>query len=115
MPIKVFHNTRCKKSRAGLEHLQSKTDNLEIIQYLKEGISQDEIKEIVLKLNISPSDLVRTQEDYYKKELKGKSFTDEEWIQIISENPKLLKRPVVLTKHGGVLGDPPENIDKLFN
>ena len=114
MSVKVYHNTRCKKSRAGLEHLQTKTDDIEIIQYLKDGITEDELKEIVLKLNISPSNLVRTQEDLYKKELKGKSFTDEEWIKIIAENPKLLKRPVVLTKHKAVIGDPPENIDRLF-
>jgi arsenate reductase (glutaredoxin) len=69
----------------------------------------------VLKLNVSPSELIRTQEEVYKKELKGKSFTSEEWIRIISENPKLLQRPLILTRHKAVLGDPPENIDKLFN
>jgi len=114
MPVKVYHNPRCKKSRAGLEHLKSKTDDLEIVEYIKNGISQEELKEILLKLNVSPFELIRTQEDYFKKELKARSFTDEEWIKIISENPKLLKRPVVLTKHKAVIGDPPQNIDKLF-
>jgi arsenate reductase len=64
MPVKVYHNTRCKKSRAGLEHLQTKIDDFEVIQYLKDGITEEELKEIVLKLNISPFDLVRTQQDY---------------------------------------------------
>ncbi len=110
----VYHNKRCKKSRAGLEHLRSITDDLEIREYVKNGITEDELREIVLKTNIPPSELVRTQEDYYKKELKGKSFTDDEWIKIIVENPKLLKRPVVLSRHKAVIGDPPDNIDKLF-
>ena len=64
-------------------------------------------------LNIT--DIVRKQEDSYKKELKGKDFTDEEWIKIISENPKLLQRPFVLKDKEVVLGDPPENINQLFN
>lgn len=114
MPYIVYHNNRCKKSRAGLEHLRSITDDLEIREYIKNGITEDELREIVLKTNIPPSKLVRTQEDYFKKELKGKSFTDDEWIKIIAENPKLLKRPVVLTRHKAVIGDPPENIDRLF-
>jgi len=110
----VYHNSRCKKSRAGLEHLRSITDDLEIREYIKDGITEDELNEIVLKTNISPSELVRTQEVFYKKELKGKSFTNDEWIRIIAENPKPLRRPVVLTRHKAVIGDPPENIDKLF-
>ncbi len=110
----VYHNNRCRKSRAGLEHLRTITDDLEIREYIKNGITEDELKEIVLKSNIPPSGLVRTQEDYFKKELKGKTFNDDEWIRIISENPKLLKRPVVLTRRKAVIGDPPENIDKLF-
>ncbi|MFW5820865.1 MAG: ArsC/Spx/MgsR family protein [Bacteroidota bacterium] len=110
----VYHNSRCKKSRAGLEYLRSITDDLETREYIKNGISEEELKEIILKTNIPPSELIRTQEDYYKKELKGKSFNDDEWIRIITENPKLLRRPVVLTRHKAVIGDPPENIDKLF-
>ena len=114
MAIKVYHNNRCKKSRAGLEYLQSKTTDFEIIDYIKLGVTKKDLEEMVLKMNISPSELVRTQEEYFKKELKGKSFTDHEWIQIISENPKLLKRPVIISKHRAVIGDPRENIDKLF-
>lgn len=114
MSYKIYHNTRCKKSRAGLEHLKTKTEDIEVIEYTKNGISTEELKEIILKLNVSPSEIVRTQEDYYKKELKGKSFTDEEWIKIISENPSLLKRPLIITRHKAVLGDPPDSIDKLF-
>lgn len=114
MSCTVYHNNRCKKSRAGLEHLRTITDDVEIKEYIKNGITENEIREILLKSNLKPVELVRTQEEYYKKELKGKKFNDDEWIKIISENPKLLRRPVVLSKHKAVIGDPPENIDALF-
>lgn len=114
MSFKVYHNNRCKKSRAGLEYLKTKTEDLEVVDYLKNGLTREELNEMVLKLNIAPSQLIRTQEEYFKKELKGRSFTDHEWIMILIENPKLLKRPVVISKHKAVIGDPPDNIDKLF-
>ena len=63
---------------------------------------------------MKPSDLVRTQEELYKKELKNKNFTDDEWMSILSENPKLIKRPIIVGKHKAVLGDPAENINKMF-
>ena len=65
-------------------------------------------------MNTTPGNLVRTQEDYYKKELKGKDIPDEEWISILASNPKLIQRPIVVTEHKAVLGQPPGNIDNLL-
>lgn len=111
---KIYHNPRCRKSREGLEYLKSKTNAFEIRNYLDGSLTIDEIKEIVLKANLKPNQLVRTQEDYYKTYLKGKNFSDEEWIQIIAENPKILQRPIVVGVHKAVLAMPPESIDKLI-
>jgi arsenate reductase (glutaredoxin) len=112
--LKIYHNPRCKKSRAGLEYLRSRTNDFEVIDYIKNGLTRDDLKEILLKTNRKPADLVRKQEEVYKKELKGRSFTDKEWIDILCENPKLLQRPMVLAKHKAVLGDPPENINEVL-
>jgi arsenate reductase (glutaredoxin) len=112
--IRIYHNPRCRKSRAGFEYLQQKTGEFETIDYIKNGISEQEIREILAKMDTAPSNLVRTQEDYYKKELKGKEISGEEWISILAENPKLIQRPIIVTEHGAVLGQPPENMDKLL-
>jgi arsenate reductase (glutaredoxin) len=112
--IKIYHNPRCRKSREGLSFLQEKKKDIQIIDYIKTGISIEEIREIILKLHITPKELVRTQETFFKKELKNLNLNDDEWIKIISENPVLLKRPIVLVKHKGVIGDPPETIEKII-
>lgn len=111
--IKIFHNPRCKKSRKGLEYLRSKTGEFELIEYLKTGLREEDIKEILLKSNLPPEELVRKQEELFKKELKGRGFTREEWIRIICDSPKLLQRPFVVSQHKAVLADPPENIDQI--
>ena len=111
---KIYHNPKCKKSRCGLDYLKNKTDKIEIIDYLKQGLSLKEMTEIIARLNIKPIELVRTQEELYKKELKNRQFTDEEWVRIIIENPKLLRRPIIINKMKAVIGDPAEDIDRLF-
>ncbi len=111
--FRIYHNPRCKKSREGLKYLQEKTTEIEVVEYLKEGLTEEIIKEILLKTNLSPIDIVRKQEEVYKKELKGKEFNDEEWIQIIVENPKLLQRPIIVGKQKAVLAQPPEKADEL--
>ena len=112
--LKIYHNPRCRKSRAGLDYLKQSGAGFEIIDYMRKGITEEEIREILLKMNVKPASLVRSQEDLYKKELKGRNFTDDEWIRIIAENPKLLQRPVVVSKHKAVLAQPPENLDILL-
>lgn len=112
--LKIYHNPRCRKSREGLEYLKAKTSEFEVKHYLSDGIKADDIWEILLKSALKPFQLVRTQEEYYKAYLKGKSFSDEEWVQIFTENPKVLQRPIVVGEHRAVLACPPENIDKLI-
>jgi len=112
--IKIYHNTRCRKSRAGLLHLKQKTEDFEIIEYLKTGVSEDELKKIFKMLNIKPEEMVRKQEKVYKELYKKRTFSDDEWIKIISETPNLLNRPIIVKGKKAVWGDPPKNIDELF-
>lgn len=114
MKISVYHNPRCRKSRAGLDLVKTKTDEIEIIDYLNTGISAAGIKKLAQQLNVAITDLVRTQEDYYKKELKGKKFSNEEWAQIISENPKLLKRPIVVKGNKAAIAESVDDLERLF-
>lgn len=112
--IKIYHNSRCRKSRAGLQYLEDKGVEFEIVEYLKNGISEEELKDVLIKMNVRPAEIIRTQEDIYKKQFKNKNFTDEEWIKILLENPKLIKRPLVVKGYKAVWADPPEDMEKLF-
>lgn len=112
--MKIYHNPRCKKSRAGLAFLEEKSTDFEIVNYIKEGIREDEVKEIIKKTGLPAEELIRKQEDVYKKELKGKKLTEVEWIKAIVENPKLLKRPIVINNDKAVWADPPENLNTIL-
>lgn len=109
----IYHNPKCRKSRAGLEYVKSMSPDVEVKEYIRQGISVSEIRDIVKMLGIAPFELVRTQEEYYKENLKGKDYTDEEWFEILSENPKLIRRPIVVNKGKAVLADPPEKADSI--
>lgn len=112
--IKIYHNPRCKKSRAGLAYLQTKTSEIAIIKYMEKGITANEIREILQKMGKRPLDLVRTQEELYQKELKNKNLSDDEWIEVLCNNPRLLQRPIVVTDTKAIIGQPVTEIDKIF-
>lgn len=112
--LRIYHNPQCKKSRAGLLHLQGKGLPFEIIEYIKNPLSGKQIEKLLVKLNIRPLEIVRQQEDYFRKNLKGKDFHDHEWVRILEQNPKLIQRPIVETEYKAVVGDPVDNINLLF-
>jgi arsenate reductase (glutaredoxin) len=112
--LKIYHNPQCRKSRAGLQFLQESGKEFEIVEYLKKPLTEKTLEKLLVKLNRKPAEVVRTQEEYYKKNLKGKNFNDHEWIRIIAENPKLLARPIVESQYKAIIGDPAENIQCLM-
>ena len=114
MNIKIYHNQRCTKSRQTLALLEKETTDFKIIEYLKNPLSFDEIKEIIEKLAIKPIDLVRKNEQIWKDNYKGKEMTDVEIIKVMEGNPKLIERPIVINEKNGIIGRPPEKVLSFF-
>ena len=107
MNIKIYHNPRCTKSRQTLALLKKETTDFKIIEYLKDPLSFDEIKEIIEKLAIKPIDLIRKNEEIWRDNYKGKEITDLEIIKVMEGNPKLNERQ-------GIIARPPEKVLSLF-
>ena len=112
--VKIYHNPRCKKSRAGLQYLKDKNVEFEVVEYLKDPLSRDELKDILVKMNKKPADIIRTQEEIYRKNFRGREFTDDEWVAILLEHPRMIQRPLVVKAYKALLGDPAENIENIL-
>ena len=112
--MKIYHNPRCRKSREGIKYLESKKINFEVIDYIKNNLSSEEIRNILKKLQLKPIELVRKNEAIWKEKYKGKDFTDEQLIKIMSNEPKLIERPIIVSEKLAVIGRPAENINKLL-
>jgi arsenate reductase len=112
--MKIYHNPRCRKSREGINYLESKKINFEVIDYIKNNLSSEQIRNILKKLQLKPIELVRKNEAIWKEKYKGKDFTDDQLIKILSNEPKLIERPIIVSEKLGVIGRPAENIDKLL-
>lgn len=112
--MKIYHNPRCAKSREGLKYIEEKGFEVEVVDYMKNGITAREIKEFLYKSDMKVTDIIRTTEELYRLEYKGKEFTEDEWIQVLVENPKLIQRPLVIKGSHAVVARPAEEILKLI-
>ena len=114
MQVMIYHNPRCSKSRQTLALLQENGVEPEVIEYLKTPPTQEELAEVIGKLDRAPHDVVRAKEDSYAASgLSTESDTVAVCKAIIAE-PILLERPIVVKGSRAVIGRPPEDVLKLL-
>jgi len=109
--VKIFHNPRCSKSRQTMQLLESSGVTPDIIDYLKQPPSYEELAETLELLGLEPRQLIRSHEKPYKEnKLDDPGLSRERLIRAMIENPILIERPIVI--HGGkaVIGRPPEKV-----
>nr|WP_315142771.1 arsenate reductase (glutaredoxin) [uncultured Flavobacterium sp.] len=102
--IQIYHNPRCGKSRNCLAFLEESKKEFEIIKYLEEIPSYEELVSLIKKLNIQPIALVRVKEKIWIENFKNKQLSDEEIIQILASNPILIERPIVIKGEKAIIG-----------
>ena len=112
--MKYYHNNRCRKSREGLAFLESKNIQPEIINYLENKISKEELIDLLEKLNVSAFELIRKGEAVYNENINGKSHSENEMINWMVKEPKLIERPILVNKNLAEIGRPKENFLKII-
>ncbi len=110
----IYHNPRCSKSRETLKILEDRGASYEIVEYLKTPPTKEALKEIARKLGMKPLDFVRKGEKLYKEKYAGQELTDEQWYEVLAENPVLIERPIVVKGDNAAIGRPPENVNKVI-
>lgn len=114
MSVVIYHNPRCSKSRQTLALLEENNVQPEIIKYLDTPPSIDELKVLMSQLGLSDvRDMMRTKEDIYK-ELDLKTADDETLFKAMTENPKLIERPIVVANGKARHGRPPEQVLEIL-
>lgn len=112
--IKIYHNPRCRKSREGLEIIEKSGKDFEVVKYLEDIPSKEELKSVLDLLGISPEKLVRKNEAVWKENYRGKALTDDQILDAMIAHPKLIERPIVINDNKAVIGRPPENIKNIL-
>lgn len=113
MLVKVLHNGNCSKSNAVLEYLDENGIQFEIINIVEDPLSVLELKTVLKKLNQSVFHIIRKEEKLYLEKFASQNYSEEEWLQILSETPSLIQRPILIKGSVAMLGRPLENV-KFF-
>ena len=102
--LKIFHNPRCKKSRNALSLISSSGETIQVVNYLKDIPTKAELLQVMERLGMAPEALVRKNESLWKEKYKGRTFSDDEIIDLLLEHPKLIERPILIKGNRSIIG-----------
>ncbi|MBD2813403.1 arsenate reductase (glutaredoxin) [Xenorhabdus sp. Flor] len=114
--IIFYHNPRCSKSRETLKLVEDLGITPEIIHYLDTPPTAEQLAVLLKKLGFNDArQLMRTKEALYKElALDNSELPQEALLQAMSENPKLIERPIVVAGDKARLGRPPEQVKEIL-
>ena len=112
--IKIYHNPRCRKSREALKYLEDKGASFEVIQYLQNPLTGQELSNLINKLNISPIDLIRKEETLWKTQFKDKNLDNKALINLMIKEPRLMQRPIIEFQDMAVIARPIIALENLI-
>lgn len=112
--MQLFHNPRCGKSRNCLAFIENSEKEFEIIKYLENPPTFEELILILKKLNFKPIELVRQKESIWIEKYKNKPLTDDKIINAMIENPILIERPIVINGDKAYIARDAETLKNLI-
>ncbi|MFQ3334194.1 MAG: arsenate reductase [Woeseiaceae bacterium] len=117
MELTIYHNPQCSKSRNTLSLIKKQGIKPEIILYLENIISAEDIRNIAKLLHFPIKDIIRNNDkDYLKETNYPVGEKDIELSIWLAKNPEALQRPIVLNNSNGkaIIGRPPENLYEIL-
>ena len=111
----IYHNPMCGTSRNTLARIREAGVEPKVVEYLKDGWTKPQLKEILKKLGQSPRDILRIRgNEAHEHIINNPNATEDEILDAMVGHPILVQRPIVITKKGAVLARPPEEVDAIL-
>jgi len=112
--ITVYEKTTCTTCRNLAELLRSNGVEYERVNYFIDELTEEKLRALLKKANLSPFDVLRKKEPIVKELDLSEKTAPDEIIKLIIENPNLLQRPIVEVGDKAVLARPVERALELI-
>jgi arsenate reductase len=106
--IRVYEKRTCTTCRKLAALLAERGVDYEAVEYHVEGLSEPELRDLLAKADLRPSEALRMREDG-ARELAA-AGDEEAIIAAMVDRPQLLQRPIVVNGDRAVLARPVERV-----
>jgi arsenate reductase len=113
---RLYHNPKCSKSRGALDLLRQRGVEPEIVAYVQQPPSVEELRGLLRMLGTGPRGIMRAGEsEYAELGLADTALDDEALLAAMHAHPRLIERPIFVRGDRAVIGRPPERVLELLD
>jgi len=113
--ITVYQKPTCTTCRQVYAALKDSGVDFNSVNYYVDPISKTKLKELLKKMGISASELLRKKEEIYKTlKLAEKKLSEDELVDLMSKHPDLIQRPIVEKGTKAILARPAERLKEIL-
>ena len=103
--MKIYHKSSCITCQRRIKEIEKINKDIEKRDFFKEPLSEAELVKLFRISKQKPSECLRKRDKMYKQlELDKKKKTEKEIIKLMSKNPGLILRPIVIFKNHAYFG-----------
>jgi len=112
----ILHNPKCSTSRHALELLTARGHEPKIVLYLKDGLSADELDDIVSKMGVQPDAIMRERgSDEAAMARWGGASSRAAQLKALTDHPILIERPIVISGAKAAMVRPKADAESILD
>lgn len=111
--VKIYHHPKCSTSRNTLNLLKHMGLDVQVVLYMDNHLSPDELSALLDQMGMSAAELIRTK-TALDKQIDIVGLDERALIHLMCEDPSLMNRPIVVSDRGAILARPIERIFDLL-
>lgn len=114
--ITIYEKPTCSTCRQVKKAFDARGIAFDTIIYIIDPPSKADLERIVAGLDVPAQELVRTKEDEFKKlGLDISMMSPTEIVNLLSQHPALMQRPIIEIKGKYILGRPVDKIEHFLD
>lgn len=112
--LRIYHNARCSKSRGACALVEEAGVKAEIVNYLETPPTRAELEDLLRKLGMKPSELIRRGEPLFQERYADRELSEADALDALLAHPILMERPIAVRGDRAVIARPPERVRELL-
>lgn len=113
--ITVYQKPTCTTCREVYAALKESGVDFDAVDYYLDPIPKSKLKELLKKMGLSASELLRAKEPIYKElKIAEKRLSDDQIIDLMVKHPDLIQRPIVEKGAKAILARPAERLKEIL-
>lgn len=111
--IELYVHPTCTSCRNAQAWLDERGVTYVRRDYFRDRFTRDELRGVLTSAGLAPSDVLSKRARAYKELVGDRNLTDDELLELMFEEPTLLRRPLMISGDTAVIGFDRKGLEQI--